>query len=244
MHRALRSGPSLVLPWVGALLFAASGCNLMNCESGHGEVVRTPLSVSPFDRIVVQGSLDVVIHKGATHSAEVEGQKNLADLVSTEVINGTWTIRTEPCVRSSKPFVVHLTTPTLDAIHLQGSGRVEGVAPLAASDLDLRVQGSGDLQLEILSERTTAFVDGSGDILLTGSSEEFNGQVQGSGDLRAAALETRNATASVTGSGDLQVQCRDKLRATVTGSGSVRYLGPPAQLERHVTGSGTIEEIP
>lgn len=216
----------------------------MNCEPGRGEVVRTPLSVSPFERIVVQGSLDVRIHGGEAQSVEVEGQKNLADLVNTEVINGTWTIRTEPCIRSSKPFVVHLTTPTLDAIHLQGSGRVEGVAPLRAVDLDLRVQGSGDLQLEVFSERTEASVQGSGDILLTGTTEEFDGQVQGSGDLRAAALETQNATASVTGSGDLQVQCTGTLRATVTGSGSVRYLGPPAQLERHVTGSGTIEEIP
>jgi hypothetical protein len=226
------------------VLLLHPGCNWNDCLQGEGEVTTTPLSVPPFERIVVQGPIDVRVRTGEPQRVELEGQANLVNTVATMVSNGTWTITTERCIRSRKPLVVHITAPELTGIRVQGSGHVQSDGTIETEGIELRVQGSGDMQLDLRADRVQAVVQGSGDMLLTGSTTALEATVQGSGDLRAAAMQAREAQATIAGSGDIQVFSTGFLRASITGSGDIRHVGQPDQLEKHITGSGTIAQIP
>jgi Putative auto-transporter adhesin, head GIN domain len=43
--------------------------------------------------------------------------------------------------------------------------------------------------------------------------------------------------------GDADVHATEKLTASVTGSGDIRYAGSPKKVDRNVKGSGSIESL-
>jgi hypothetical protein len=65
-----------------------------NHIKGEGDVIKKPLTVDAFHGIVLEGAADVVITQAATQQVEVEGQPNIAALVTTAVKDGIWTVGT------------------------------------------------------------------------------------------------------------------------------------------------------
>jgi len=210
---------------------------------GEGGITKTTLEVAPFQMLVLQGSIDLRIVPGTEQHIEVEAQSNLAALLSTSVENGVWTITTEECFRAKGPFVVHLTTPGLEAITVQGSGDITSLEALYGEELELRVQGSGDMRLELQVERLRTIVQGSGDVALSGSAENVDVRVQGSGDVRATELAATDVKVSVMGSGDVAVQCNGLLDASIMGSGDIAYRGTPTGVLQNIKGSGSIRAL-
>lgn len=237
----MRTGRILGCMLLGTSLLTS--CQMGNCARGEGKTTRTMLAVEPFRQIIVKNSIDVRVIPGEVQQIEVEGQANLAALMTTEVKDGVWAIEIDECFRSKGPFVVHLTTPSLDAITIQGSGDVQSTGPLRAEALELRIQGSGDMRLEVAAERVKATVQGSGDVFLSGSAVAFETRVQGSGDVRAGELAAQDVKASVMGSGDIALQCNGVLDASIMGSGDISYRGTPTGVLRNIKGSGSIRAV-
>jgi len=230
------SVPTLLL--LAALILPS--CRLAECLSGEGEVQRRSIEIPAFRGIAVEGSIDVRLTKADIQEVTVEGQVNLIDKLNTEVRDGLWHIGIDDCYRTNKPFVVHITVPTVDRVIVQGSGEVQGNDPFNVEDLVVEVQGSGKVNLNVNAGKVTAVVQGSGDIDLNGSCTTVNGTVQGSGDLDLRELQATDAIMTVAGSGDVHVHATGNLKATVQGSGDVLYSGPPASIDRNVQGSGDV----
>ena len=62
------------------------------------------------------------------------------------------------------------------------------------------------------------------------------------GDYRAEDLDSREARVSLSGLGSAFVRVRDHLDVTISGAGSVKYVGSPT-VEKQVTGVGRVERI-
>lgn len=56
-------------------------------------------------------------------------------------------------------------------------------------------------------------------------------------------LIAREAEVKIMASGDVEVHAKEKLVASVYGSGEVRYAGSPASVSKTVRGSGSIEAV-
>jgi hypothetical protein len=236
-------GTNLKFSCILLMASVLASCEMGSCVRGEGKTTRTVLAVGPFEKLVLKSSIDVRLIPGEVQHVEIEGQANLAELVTTQVEDGIWTIAIDECYRSKGPFVVHLTTPTLDAITIQGSGDVQSTGPLRAETLELRIQGSGDMRVEVAAEHVKATVQGSGDVFLSGSTTTFETRVQGSGDVRAGELAAQDVKASVMGSGDIALQCNGVLDASIMGSGDIAYRGAPTGVFQNIKGSGSIRAV-
>lgn len=234
---------NLTLP---ALLMSAglvASCTSVPCVKGSGSAEKKVLILAPFHGIVVQGAVDVQLSVSATQKVEVEAQPNIASLVVTEVKDGIWMIKTSQCYSTDKPFIMHIAVPTVDVVSIQGSGDVVGMGEFPTMDLQVDVQGSGDLRLATAAKDVRASVQGSGDITLSGTCTTLHAAVQGSGDIKAGDLKTMTAKANVEGSGDITVQASESLDAKVQGSGDVKYRGKPASINSNVQGSGDVKPM-
>lgn len=220
-----------------------SSCMFPRCVSGSGDAVRKAVSVDAFHGIIVQGPMDVQLRKGNTQIVEVEAQPNIAALLVTEVKNGVWTINTKDCFKTDKAFIIHITTPSVDRVSVQGSGDVKGVDGFTPLSLEVDVQGSGGIDLIVDTKRVNATVQGSGNIGLKGTCGVLEASVQGSGDIDAIELLATNAEAEVAGSGDIGVQASENLRVVIAGSGDVKYRGKPAKLDKSISGSGELRQV-
>ncbi len=221
----------------------STGCMFSDMVQGSGKVERRTLDVAEFDAIVVRGSMDVILTRSEQRSVEVEAQPNIADLLKTEVSNGTWTISTTEGYSTRKDFIIQIAVPELKRVTVEGSGDVKSKDIFPAKEMSVEVKGSGDVQLGVEASRVIVEVKGSGDITLHGRCDELEASVHGSGDINAVDLECENAKASVMGSGDISVHATGVLDARVKGSGDIRHRGDPARVDRDVKGSGDVSRI-
>jgi len=225
---------------LSAVLFA-SFLQSKDCENGSGAPEKKTMDIGELHGIVLQGPMEVKLHRAASQTVTVEAQPNLIGLLGTKVSNGVWTINTTKCYTSDKPFTVHIGVPVIDRVSVLGSGNVTGTDVFETGALDLSIQGSGDIRMAVKAGTVDTKVQGSGNVVLTGDCQELAASVAGSGDIRAGELRTVNAKAVVVGSGDVIVRVSGTLTAAITGSGDVKYHGEPARIERQTAGSGTVK---
>ena len=236
---------SRIITLFAALSFTAVGVFSAPCDhmEGSGNVVRRTLELQAFHGIAVEGSIDVVLTPSGSQKVEVEAQENLVGLVTTEVLNGVWTISTSKGFSTTKPFVVHISVPVIDVVRIDGSGDVKGTAAFTAGRVQLAIQGSGDIDLAFNASTLDASVEGSGDVKLSGRCVDLKANVQGSGDINARDLVAENASVSTAGSGNITVFTSGRLNAAVAGSGDVVYSGEPANVSTSISGSGEVRAL-
>ncbi|MCC7503031.1 MAG: DUF2807 domain-containing protein [Flavobacteriales bacterium] len=224
------------------LALVLSGCSGLgiDCVNGTGDPVRKTITVPTFHGIELEGSVDVVISRGTVQLVEVEGQKEMVDLITTQVDNGVWNIEASKCFSTDRPFTVHITIPELDHIAVAGSGDVQADSVFGAGETVLRIAGSGNIRASGLNEkRLIVNIQGSGDVEISGTAANFDAQVQGSGNIMAGPLSAAEVEVVIQGSGDAEFTAITSLNATVQGSGNVRYRGKPKVVSR-IEGSGSV----
>jgi len=105
---------------------------------------------------------------------------------------------------------------------------------------ELVVEGSGNVTAtDIKAKRAAITIRGSGEVLFSGTANEQVVISVGSGGFNGRELKGKQATVIVDGSADVIVNVADLLKASIGGSGSIRYCGSP-RVEESVSGSGSV----
>jgi Putative auto-transporter adhesin, head GIN domain len=212
---------TLLLTSAAAVALAVSACSLhIETDGAHIAQTRT---VSSFDRVDLRGSTDVVVTHGRPGMLTVSGGRNRLRDVITRVQAGTLIVEerdsgTTLHLGDDGPTVT-VSTPSLVGARVDGSGDLS-MAGLAGGPLELRVDGSGD-------------VDGHGRV------SALDAAVDGSGDLDLGNIVAQSAKVNLSGSGDADIHAVRSLAAAVSGSGDVSYSGDP-QVTRNISGSGDV----
>jgi len=235
--------PNRVL-FVSIFLLALQACQFGNCERGKGEAVEQELQVPHFHGIVVEGVVNVTLSRGDVQLVVAEGQPNLIALFTSDVEHGIWHIATSGCYTSDRPLAIHITTPGIDLVVVEGSGTVKSHDSFDLDRFTTTVKGSGTVDIGVEADVVEAKVQGSGDIRLKGRCNEIHAHVQGSGDMDSGALQAVIGNAVVAGSGDIVVNTSEELSATVQGSGNVKYKGHPPRVKKIIQGSGDVVPSP
>lgn len=211
---------TLILLTAAVVALVATGCGVRFSDGPHTVQTR---SVGAFDRVELRGSANVVIHNGPGRTLTVAGGRTRVDNVVTHVESGTLVVSERSAHTtldlSGDSVTVTVATPRLNAVKIDGSGDVS-LPELRGGPLQLRVDGSGD-------------VDGHGRL------DALDAAVDGSGDVTMGDVRVRAAKVSISGSGDADVHAQRTLDAVVSGSGDIGYTGHPT-LTQHVSGSGDI----
>jgi hypothetical protein len=115
---------------------------------------------------------------------------------------------------------VDVTVPSLEALTLSGSGNMV-LDGARARSLDVTLPGNGTLT-------------GSG------RATHLDITVGGSGTAQFTRLVANRVRALVSGSGSIFATATKSLNATVSGTGTILYLGNPQRVTKNVTGTGAI----
>jgi len=220
-------------------LFSMQSCIKDRLASGD---IETELrEVETFDRLLLEGSMDVVITQDPDYSIKVVAGENKIRHIKTKVSGNTLRIyESNNNVQSTTQDRVYVSQSYFESISLDGSGDITG-SGITADDIDLSIDGSGDIDIDLdVTDKIYFEIDGSGDILVEGSAERFDLDLSGSGSLDARHIPVSEAYIMITGSGEARVQALDLLDVHIHGSGDVYYLGNPAVMQVDIQGSGGI----
>lgn len=236
---ALTGFPSLTIILASFLLDA---CNMGDCVKETGSIESTYLDIKEFDRIRVEGAMEILLMPSATPYARAEATPNILEMIDRQVTDGVWTISTSKCYVTSKPIFVEVGHPRLQEVIMNGSGSLRTGDVFRGDRLDVTLNGSGSAELEVALTNLNVMTNGSGKVDLRGKAENLTIDVSGSGDVNALAFNAYNAEVDVRGSGNVSLTVHRSLGARTLGSGSVRYRGD-AKVKVKSEGSGKIEKI-
>jgi hypothetical protein len=154
-----------------------------------------------------------------------------------------------------------ITAGDLD-LNVSGSGNLRLEAD-ASGDIESDVSGSGDINLKGKCRSFNSDVSGSGKVILaitvsgtadfgvtgsgkieaSGSAGNVKTNISGSGKVLASNLETSKCEVRISGSGDVEINVKDELDSSISGSGSVGYKGNPSRVNSHSSGSGHVHKL-
>ncbi len=206
---------------------------------GSGNVVTEARVVAPFSQIEVEGSALVFLSQGTEQTVAVEADDNIVPIITTRVRGDELEISSSHNYRTANSVRVYITIPVISALKIDGSGDIWGETPIAGDQLELDVEGSGDMDLELFYTRLLAESTGSGDFQLLGEVADQEVSLLGSGNYRARDLASQTCDIRIYGSGNATVAVANYLNAEIRGSGNVRYFGSP-QVDTSVSGSGNV----
>ena len=232
---------------------------------GSGNVVEGSRAVSDFASVELATLGTLHIEVSDREALRIEAEDNLMEYLETEVRNGRLTIETKDNVnlQVTRPIHYYLTVTDLDTIVVSSSGDIE--APdLEAERFSITIASSGNLEMEDLEADTlTVDISSSGDVTMdvlkagtleveirsSGNLDIAGGQVEtqqvtidSSGDYVAQGLESAKAEVHLSSSGTATIWVRDHLKARLSSSGDLRYLGDPA-VDATTTSSGKVTQI-
>lgn len=243
-----------------ALLVLLTACSveLGRGPKGSGIETTSKRDTVAFSRVDLRGAAQVSIVVGQARSVTVCGDDNLIGRVKTKVEGDTLVISTRRY--SSKIGIsVKIRVPTLNGTELSGSGTID-VHKLSGASFSADLSGSGEIELDgevdqlvlDLSGSGEARLDGvsagamqlsipgSGEIYASGTADSLEIDIPGSGAACLDSLSAREAQANVSDSGEVSLKATSSLKASISGSGEISYLGHPRHLSKDVSGSGTI----
>lgn len=171
-----------------------------------------------FSGIDLRAPADVVVSIGASPSITVSGPADVVPLLLTSIHDNVLTIELKEHVTLIRALKVAITTPSLEAVNLAGSGSMNA-SGINGDSLNLNVSGSGS-------------------IVASGRVNTVNVVIHGSGRVDVHAVHANALNASVHGSGDLRGYASNAAIIDLAGSGDVQISGRPSTRIVHRSGPG------
>jgi len=217
-----------------------SSCN--DCMEGNGKMATRTAKFTEITSINLSVGADVKLVADSTGTVKIEGESNIIEAIVLEQKGTSLRITSEPCFSSNKPITITIPMKTVSDLQINGSGSIKSVNKMASSDLELGINGSGDIDIEVDAANVLSKINGSGNIMLKGAAQRHKIEVNGSGSLEAQNFPTGNVAITVNGSGDCKVFATTALGIKIRGSGSVYYSGAP-DISSDIKGSGSLEKM-
>jgi|GEM_PF-1668667 len=184
-------------------------------------------SVGEFDALRLDAHYAVIVTIGDPVSVRAQGNSSALDLLDIRTEGKTLVAGAKPNVQwpPNTHVTVYVTTPTLSAADINGSGDIH-IGRLQADSLSLGVKGSGEIEAPDLAlSRLRITSAGSGGIEAGGTAEDADIRLSGSGEAELTTLTVKRAEVSVTGSGSVELTAIERVSGSVAGSGGVRVTG-------------------
>jgi hypothetical protein len=179
--------------------------------------------VNNFHAVVFEGVGELSIQQTGAESLRIEADSNVLPLLTSSVSNGTLTLGIQPNTSFQTNESIHyiLTVKSLDSFEQAGAGSTTATS-IASTSLSIKMSGTGEVTMH-------------------GTVNTLKLDLSGTGTFDGSELASKTATVVVSGTGHAVVNVSDALDATVSGVGSIEYIGDP-KVTSHVTGVGTIRK--
>lgn len=250
---------------IGLLLAGFTMIHAAEEVKGNGKIVTKKIEIADYDEVKLAGTADFnYVQSSGAPQLEITIDENLLPYLKIEVKNRELTVGYKSGMNLyPTKNIVKSNSKWLKKVKVTGTGGFHANVPIEGNELELKTSGSGLIEmkravkvgeLEISASSSGNIVadniqtgklecksSGSGNIRIGGQATDASFSVNGSGDIDAFNCKIQNANCKIAGSGNINVNISGNLKASVLGSGNIRYKGTPADISQKKLGSGSIE---
>ena len=231
---------------LATLPFFLSSCMVLDAQDtrGNGVAATEARTLPAFDRLRLEAPVHLIVKSGPAYAAYVTTDGNLTGYLTTDAWNGTLAIGLPYSIAPTIEPEITVVMPGLRSLIHNGKGTVEVEEGGDFPDLDLTLNGSGEIRFSGTATRLNTTVNGSGVIDLEGFAASLTANLRGEGAIHGENLLTEAADVELSGSGYvfLDLDYQSTLSLALTGSGRVEWWGSPAHLDYRLSGDGKVVE--
>ena len=227
IRKTIRSAlPMLAVLAIGVILAAPADARFKidlfeDRIEGSGDMETRSFDLDDFDRICLDGGIDLDIVCGRDHSVDVTLDDNLMENLVLEVRGKTLLIDWEEDCDPDSDSLIEIVMPEL---------------------LRMKIDGAGDIEIHDLEGKRFEFeLNGACDLDIDGRIETLEIDLSGAGDIDTRHLDAENVDVTISGAGDVDVTATESIEARISGIGRISYWGDPDREKTHVSGIGRIK---
>jgi hypothetical protein len=188
---------------------------------GSGTKTESIREVTDFTAIEMKTFGEVDVSFGQETSVTVSIDDNLVDIVDTTVMDGKLTIATKKRFSSGLGPKVSIKMPVLTDVEFLGQGAF-AIREIKGDSLTIKMPGTGALTAS--GEVQSLYVD-----------------VSGVGNAILKKLSAKSAVFKLSGAGNIEASVVDSLKVESSGTGSIKVIGNPKDVEKKITGTGSVD---
>ena len=226
-----------------ALLVACDSENANDCFQESGNIVQQEVSLSGFQKILVNRNVELILKEGPDYEIIIEAGENLINDVDVIVIDNELQLTDNNIcnfVRDYNSTKVFVTAPNIT--HIRSSTQFEissdGVLSYPSLRLfseDFNATGTftvGDFRLDVNSERLRISSNNISSFFISGQTDELSVNFfSGTGRFQGENLIAQDVSVFHRGSNDMIVNPQQSLMGELRGTGDLISLNTPPSVE-------------
>ena len=233
--------PYQLIGYILVLILLLAGCEIDNALEGNGNVTVSRHILSDFDRLEIDGVLDVHLIQGEYSRVEVRTDENLHSIVSVTSEDGTLRIKTS----SNNDFEatemnVYVTAQALNEIKLDGITALYAREQFNQPELYIEKKNTGFMYINTVVQKFTLITDGVGDAVLVGKAQDAIIDNSMTGNIKAYDFITNNLILTHNSTGTAKVNVLANFTLEMIGVGDVYCKTKPAVIDQSGDGLGRL----
>lgn len=228
---------------IGLIVMSLTSCEgLFPCLEGNGDLTIETRAVTGFSGIYNSSDFDIFVQNGSPTSLEVQADENLQQYIKTYVRDNSLIVEVDEgrCIESNL-IRINITCQDLSRAVLVGSGDIY-LNGFRTDYFTAVHSGSGymDIADMVVANDMEITHSGSGHIDLEGKALNAYYILSGTGNIKGDNFRVNECSITLSGSGNIWVNFISSLTGIISGSGDVRYIGPPEGVNIRETSSGRV----
>ena len=205
-----------------------------DCVKGTGKKTTVTRPLASFNKIYVNGNIDVILRQGSGQEVTVEAGGNLLPEIKTEVVNGELHIDNHnKCnwARSYKKGTITINVTLeqpLRYLWTEGSGLIKSTDTLICDFLKIWAHQSGNVDLIVNANYVLSDTHTTADLTLHGKTGLLQFYHTGEGYLHLEDLQANDAWIYSNTSGDAFINVLFSMEVTLNWVGNIYYKGNPS----------------
>ena len=231
---------ALLLPFLVALISFPA---VAGCIEGNGELTTKRIDLDEFTELSLRTRAKIFLYQGPEQKVDIIAESNLIEYLNTDVTGDEWAVSFEKCIIPHKKIEIHITMKTITELEINASNDLVAEGLLKGDELEIEVNGAGDIDLNLEYNKLSTEINGAGDIKYSGKVTIHEIDIRGAGDIKAYDLASEEVEICIKGAGDANLSVSKKLDVSIYGAGDVKYKGDPPVLDVSKVGAGSVRKV-
>ena len=204
---------------------ASANANSYTESAWEADTVTQTRDVDAFTKIRIKGSVKLEVTGGEGQNVSIDADDDFVNRIITKVEDGTLIIDMDTKGKKRRwngsKVAVKISMQKLEALRLDGA--MDGTfTNLNGSDLDVTINGAGNLSIE-------------------GSCGTLRVRLSGAGNVEAEDFKCKNVDVRLSGAGNIEAYATEKADVRLSGIGNIDITGNPAEVSKRKGGFGSID---
>ena len=220
-----------------------SGCS-SKCVEDSGIRIAKAITVKPFDQLVIDGALKVVLKQDSSYALKIEADSNVMEFIKADVSGSKLTLKLKDgAYCGGDSVLVYAGIGELKEINGSGSVQMRTDGVINGKDLTMNFSGTSNISLNLSVANLKTKMDGVSKLNLSGQTGTHNLTTTGSSETTAYNFIAGVYDIQITGNGKASINVLNELKVRTDGSSEIYYKGNPKKIDEKKSGATKLEKV-